>query len=244
MDEKQSIQTPTNQISSPFTAITEVFYNPRAVFDTLSVKDNWSWIPFILIVAVSLIPGYLYFNTVDFSWYAQTSAMMALPEGSPAEIEAIANTMTVGLLSTTTLISVPLGLIIVVAILGGYYTLWTRNDEKSVHGFTDWYGAMWWIMMPTLISSVLACLYIAMQPVGSQIAQSAMAPLSLSFILGLDMTNTWYALLESIRLDTFWSMALAVYCLKSWTNFSTAKSIIVALIPNAVIWAIVLFVAL
>jgi hypothetical protein len=103
---------------------------------------------------------------------------------------------------------------------------------------------MWWIMMPTLISSVLACLYIAMQPVGSQIAQSAMAPLSLSFILGLDMTNTWYALLESIRLDTFWSMALAVYCLKSWTNFSTAKSIIVALIPNAVIWAIVLFVAL
>lgn len=244
MQESPQAPLPTNQISNPFQAVTEIFYNPKGVFDALSVKDNWSWIPFFLIVAVSLLPGYLYFNTVDFNWYAQTSAMAALPDGSPAEIDAIANTMSPSLISMTTLISVPIGLIIVVAILAGYYTLWTRNDEKGVQGFTDWYGAMWWIMMPTLISSLAGCLYIATQAIGSEISQAAMAPLSLAFVGGVEMTSQWYTFLETIRIDTFWSMVLAVYCLKSWTDFSTTKAIIVAALPNAIIWTIMLIFAL
>lgn len=244
MQETPQESSSESKISNPVQALTEIFYNPKGVFDALSVKDNWSWLPFILIVAVSLLPGYLYFNTVDFNWYAEMSAMAALPDGSPAEIEAITNTMSVRLISMTTLISVPIGLIIVVAILAGYYTLWTRNDEKGVQGYTDWYGAMWWIMMPTIISSLAGCLYLATQSIGSEIPQSAMAPLSLAFMGGVEMTSQWYTFLETIRLDTFWSMVLAVYCLKSWTHFSMPKAVLVAVLPNAIIWTIMLIVAL
>ncbi|MBT1450943.1 YIP1 family protein [Glaciecola sp. XM2] len=227
-------------VTNPFQAVTEIFYRPRAVFDTIAVKDNWSWIPFFLVIAISIAPGYLYFSTVDFAWYANTTAMIALPDGSPAELEAISNTMEQGFMSMTTMISIPIAFVIVTAILGGYYTLCTRNDDKSVHGYTDWYGAMWWMLMPTLISSLLACVYLSLQTAGTPISQAAMAPLSLAFIFGIEMTDQWYGLLEAIRFDSLWTIALGAICLNSWTNFTMRKSIIIAALPSVLIWSITL----
>jgi hypothetical protein len=233
-----------HQVSNPIQAASEIFYKPTAVFDTISVKDNWSWIPFILVMAMAVIPAYLYFNVVDFEWYKAMIANMQMPDSSPAEIEAFSNTMELGTTSMVSLISVLISVPILMAILAGYFTLWTRNDAKSVHGFTDWYGATWWMAMPSLVNALLGCIYIAMQDPGSQISQAALAPLSLAFIAGSSMTDDWYNLLSAIRLDGIWTIVLAGLCLKSWTNFSFTKSMIVAALPSAIIWSATLFFSL
>ena len=56
-------------VTNPFQAASEIFYKPTQVFEAISVKDNWSWIPFIIVTAVAILPLYLYFNLVDFEWY-------------------------------------------------------------------------------------------------------------------------------------------------------------------------------
>ncbi|WP_371192868.1 YIP1 family protein [Glaciecola sp. SC05] len=232
-------QSETNlTVSNPLQAASEIFYHPRAVFNALSVKDNWSWIPFILVLAVSAVPVYLHFNIVDFEWYRVALATMQSPEGSPAEIEALSNNITFGMTQLITLLSIALGVPIFMVLLAGYFTLWTRNDEKSIHGFTDWYGATWWMAMPSIINALLACLYLMTQEAGTEISQSALAPLSVAFAFGTEMTDKWYGMLSSIRLDTFWTMMLAAICLNSWTNFSMTKAIVVAAIPNTLIWTL------
>lgn len=230
------MQESNHQVTNPIQAASEIFYKPRAVFDAIAVKDNWSWVPFLLVVAMSALPAFLYFNLVDFDWYKNMIATMQLPEGSPAEIEAFANTMEMGSTKIITLVSVAVGLPIVMAILAGYFALWTRNDEKSIHGFTDWYGATWWMAMPTLINALLACMYIAMQDPGTALNQAALSPLSLAFIAGTEMSDKWFGLLSSIRIDSIWTIVLGGICLKSWTNFSLQKSMIVAALPSAIIW--------
>nr|WP_136249791.1 YIP1 family protein [Ningiella ruwaisensis] len=239
MQEQQTLE-----VTNPFQAASEIFYKPTNVFKALAVKDNWSWIPFILIILVSCAPAYLYFSVVDFDWYATQAALMQNPEGSPAELEAMKNFMEPGSTQMFVILAVVIGTPIVFAILAGYYTLVTRNDEKSLQGFTDWYGAMWWMALPAVISAVISSLYLVMQPIDAQIPQSAMAPLSLAFLFGIDMSHSLYGLLESIRLDTFWSIALGAIALNTWTNFSMLKSIIIAIIPGAIVWSITLAVAL
>jgi len=230
-------------VSNPFQAVTDIFYRPRAVFDALAVKDNWSWIPFILIILLSLVPIYLYFNMVDFNWYSGVIAQTQLPNASPAEVDALSKAMTLGTTQTITIASIAIGMPIAMAIYAGYFTLWTRNDEKSIQGFTDWYGAMWWITMPTIINALLACIYLLVQEPNTQISVAALAPTSIAFIAGIDMTNQWFNLLNSIRVDSIWTIVLATICLRSWTNFGLTKAAIVAAIPSALIWSLTFFLA-
>lgn len=236
--QEHSQEQNSQSVTNPFQGASEIFYHPSAVFKALGVKDNWSWIPFILIVSASAMPIYLYFNMVDFDWYRVMIANMQMPDGSPAEIEAFSNTMELGATQLITMVSIGLGLPIVVAILAGYFTLWTRNDAKGMQGFTDWYGATWWMMMPSILNALLACLYLLSQESGTALNQSALAPLSIAFVIGTEMTAKWYSLLSSIRLDSLWTIALGAICLNVWTNFSKVKSVIVAAIPSALIWTI------
>ncbi|MFC4699774.1 YIP1 family protein [Glaciecola siphonariae] len=232
------------QVSNPIQAASEIFYKPTAVFDAIAVKDNWSWIPFILVTVLSIVPTYLYFNLVDFQWYTNMIATAQMPDASPAETEAFANAMELGSTQMISVIGLAIGLPIIMAILAGYYTLWTRNDEKSIHGFTDWYGAMWWIAMPAIINALASCIYLTLQAPGSEISQAGLAPLSLAFLAGIDMESTWFGLTSSLRIDSIWTILLGALCLKSWTNFSFNKSLFVSALPSVLIYTVTALFAL
>ncbi|WP_395342339.1 YIP1 family protein [Ningiella sp. W23] len=243
MQESQEAQSqvpkpPELEVTNPIQAASEIFYKPTAVFDAIAVKDNWSWIPFLLVVITAAIPAYLYFNIVDFDWYKNAVALAQNPEGSPAEIEAFANYMELGSTQIITALSVAIGFPIIMAILAGYFTLCTRNDEKSVHGYTDWYGAMWWMSMPTVINSLLACIVLAMQDPGAQISQAVLAPLSVAFVIGAEIGDKWINLLTGIAIHSFWGIFLGMVCLRSWTNFSQSKALIIAIIPSLLLWGL------
>ena len=92
--------------------------------------------------------------------------------------------------------------------------------------------------MPFLINALVSLMIITMQNKGVELSQSVLAPLSVAYIMGVEMTNSWFNFLNGVRLDYFWSIYLTTVCLRSWTDFSAAKSVIVAIIPTAVIWSI------
>ena len=227
-----------SDVTNPIQAASEVFYRPMAVFNKLAEANNWSWIPFIIVMLLAFFPTYLYYQVVDINWIIEQSAIASLPpDASPAEIENFKRTMPAEALQYTAF-ALPIGVIIIQAIIAGYYTMVTRNDEKNVQGFTDWYGATWWIAMPSVINGLIACLLLAIQDSGAQVQPSIVSPLSVAFVFGIELTSKYFNLLSGLRLDSIWSIVLAGYCITSWTSFSLQKTMIIAVIPTAIILSI------
>lgn len=226
-------------VSNPIQAASEIFYKPKGVFDALAVKDNWSWIPFILLAIIMSLPAYLYFGIVDFEWWRDITINISMPDASPAEKKNVIPMYQQGATQWTSAIFSVVGPILVFLILALYYTLVTRNDNKSVQGFTDWYGAMWWISMPVLINSLVALLIIAMHDKGVELSTAVLSPLSVAYLLGIEMSSAWFNFFNAVRLDSIWSVYLAMVCVRSWTNFTATKSLIVAIIPTAFIWSLI-----
>lgn len=214
-----------SQVTTPLQAASEIFYRPKAVFDTLSSVNNWSWIPFMLVIVMASLPTYLYFQMVDVNWVIDKLVTLQMPDASPAEIENAKRRMPPEYL-TIFVFLIPIALIIFHAIISGFLTFVTRNDEKNVQGYTDWYGATWWITMPFVVNGLVALLVLATYDAGAQIPLAATSPLSLAFIFGVDIGAPMASLLAAIRLDTIWATFIAVYCFSSWTSFSFKKSII------------------
>lgn len=229
-----------HEVTNPLQACNEIFTRPSEVFKALSLKDNWSWIPFILVVVVSALPAYLYFGIVDFDWYIGTQLSLSMPDASPAELENMrAMSGSAEGAKISALIGSPIFLVIISAIMGLYYSIVTKNDEKSIHSFFDWFGAQWWFMMPTLIVSVISMGLILMVEPGTQVAQSILAPSSLGYIFSIDPSSKWAGFMTGMRLDTIWTIYLGGVCLQQWTNFSNKKSYIIAAIPTLVIMSLV-----
>jgi hypothetical protein len=234
---------PELRVTNPIQAASEIFYKPKDVFDALAVRDNWSWIPFILLMVILFIPPYLYFGVVDFDWYINTAIAPTLEDMAPAQQESMLSFYTPNQMQLTVGISIIVSGIIMSAIVAFYYAMTTKNDPKSVQGFTDWYGAMWWMTMPGIINALIALVLLTFQSSGAEINIAITNPLSLAYILGVEMSSDWFGLLTTLRLDTIWMIYIGVVCLQSWTNFSRNKAILIASIPTIVILLIMFAVA-
>ena len=234
-DSQNNTETP-NAVTNPIQACNDIFVRPSEVFKALSIKDNWSWFPFILVAVISCLPAYLYFSVVDYTWYVDAQLSVLAPNASPAELDMQRSYMgSAQSAQSSTLYLTPVMLILVSAISALYYTVVTRNDEKSIHSFMDWYGVQWWTMMPYIIGAVVSLAILVMTDAGSELSPAVMAPLSLSFVLGLDITNPWLSVMNEIRIDRIWGIVLGASCLQQWTNFSRNKAYIVAAIPSLVV---------
>lgn len=228
-----------DEVTNPIQACNDIFIRPPDVFKALSLKDNWSWIPFILVAVISALPAYLYFGVVDYDWYIDTQLALSMPDASPAELENMRSLSGTGESAAGfALFGAPVYLIMVSAVLGLYYTLVTKNDEKSIHSFFDWYGAQWWFMMPTLIASVISLGLILLLEPGAQVSQSVLSPTSLSYIFAVEPSNEWFNFMSYLRIETIWTIYLGAICLRQWTNFSNKKSIVFAAIPSVIILTI------
>ncbi|MBF7072496.1 YIP1 family protein [Glaciecola sp. MH2013] len=220
-------------VTNPVQACNDIFIKPSEVFRSLAVKDNWSWFPFLLVSIIAVLPAYLYFGVIDFDWHVDTQLAARMGDVAPAQLESQRELMGTAESSRFfSLVFTPIALIVVSALAALYFTIVTRNDEKSVHSFFDWYGVQWWTMMPYIIGAVVSLAILVMQDPGAKLSPAVMAPLSLSYVLGLGIDSKWLTFMNEIRVERIWSVFLGAYCLQQWTHFSKAKSYIVAAIPS------------
>lgn len=224
-------------VSNPFQACNDIFFKPNRVFETINQKHNWSWLPFFLVAVLSVLPTYFYFNFVDFDWYREFVISTTMGDVSPAEQDQVRQFMSKGQTLTFGLISQVLVLIIINAILAIYLNLVTKSDEENLNGFTDWYGFTWWVSMPSILSSLVAILIIAMAS-DHQLPPNEIAVTSLSYWLGLSMDSAWFNFAMSVRLDVLWTMYLTAVGVGRWTHFSQNKCYVIGTAPFLVLWAV------
>lgn len=223
------------KISNPFQACKDIFFKPNRVFATIAETNNWSWLPFLIVVSMAILPSHMYFNFVDFDWYTQLIIDTRYANISPAEQNIIRNNMGQGQMSTFSTFGVFFGYLIVNAIMATYLNMVTKKDEECLQGFTGWYGFTWWISMPTILSSLIS-LVIMLLATNPQLSPVNITPTTFAFIFDVEMTSPWFSLMQSIRIDSFWVMYLTSVGVSRWTNLSTNKSYTVAIAPYVLIW--------
>ena len=225
------------KVSNPFQACNDIFFKPNRVFATLAETHNWSWLAFIIVIAVGILPGYMYFNFVDFEWYRELVISASFADVSPAEQDMVRQSMTQGQTQTFNLISIVLGSIVVNAVLAIYLNITTKMDEENVNGFTDWYGFTWWVSLPLVVGSVLSILVILMAS-DHQLSPVDLNPTALAYWLGLNMGSEWFTLTQMIRLEAFWTMYLIAVGISQWTKLPAQKAYLIAAAPYIGIWTI------
>lgn len=225
------------QVSNPFQACNDIFFKPRRVFATIKDKHNWSWLPFLILVSLTALPTYLYFNFVDFSWYVETVMVASMGDVSPAEQDAMRNTVSQSMALYGGMAMVFIGIPIMSAVFAIYLNLTSKIDEENVLGFTDWYGFVWWISMPGIIGSLISVGLIVMAD-SHELPPLVMAPTTLAYLLNIDMQNDWFSLLQVIRLESVWTIYLTIVGLVQWTALSSKTAVKIALAPYLAIWGI------
>lgn len=223
-------------VSNPFQACNDIFFRPNGVFKAVGEYSNWSWLPFIIVVAVAMTSQYVYVNFVDIEWFANMN-IAAQEAMSPAEEDAMRGFFTRDNIMMSQLIGACVGLIVVNSIFAVYLNLITRSDDSHIFGFTDWYGFTWWVAMPSVISGLISVILILLAS-DHQVSPSILAPLSIAYLFGIEMSSSWFAFAQAVRLELFWSIYLTTVGVSQWTSFSTKKSAIIAITPYAVIYGI------
>jgi hypothetical protein len=184
-----------------------------------------------------MLSVYVYFSYVDFSWYVDFLIEQSMSDVSPAEQDIFRDSMTKTAVTGFQIFAIPLGAALVNAILAIYVHSMTKNDDSHTQGFSDWFGALWWTQMPSIIGSVVAILAILLFA-DPQLSPNVLAPLSLVNLLGLQIGSEWYTLLSSVRIEALWSIYLLTVCITQWTDFDTKKSLIIAVAPYVLIFGV------
>lgn len=224
-------------VSNPFQACFNIVLKPNGVFAKLRNTDNWSWVPFLLVTSVAILPALLYFSHVDIEWYRNLIVETSAANVSPAEQNALRQTLNKELLLWSSVFGITLSLIISNVILALYLQFCAKADEECVQGFTDWYGFCWWLSLPTVLVSLLGVLAITLSQ-SSQMSPIIITPSSLAYIFSIEMDSAWHSLSQSIRLEHFWSMYLTTVGLSQWTQLSQRRIAIIAIAPYTLIWSI------
>jgi hypothetical protein len=230
------------QITHPLQACINLFYRPNRVFQRLATTDNWSWLPFLLVVAGTVAPIYYYFELVDFQWYKDTIISLQFAKVSPAEQRVINASLEATRGWMGTIFGPTILIIIEVTLVAAYVNITGKIDELNVFGFSDWFGLVWWTLLPSALASVLSLLLLSLAD-SPRLLLSDVSPTALSYLLAIDIGSTWFGLCSAIKLEGLWTLILLAIGIKQWTHLSNVTAYCIAFIPACLIgliWVLVL----
>ena len=224
-------------INSPLKALQTIILKPNQVFSRLKGTPNWSWLPFIVVIVMSALPQWLYFNTVDMEWYADKIIAMEYAGVSPSEQAQARHIMLQQDMGSFTTFAVVFSVLLTYAIFALYLHKVTRIDEENILSFGDWYGFMWWATLPFAFFSAISVLIILFLG-GPQLSPEYLGLFSVAGLLGIPMESDWYGWAQGIGLDTLWVGYLIAVGVSRWTRLSTRQSYTIAAAPFVGIWGV------
>ncbi|ATC93104.1 YIP1 family protein [Pseudoalteromonas tunicata] len=232
------------QSTNQFNAILDIFISPTKVFAGLKDAKGWFLMPLILVCGLMAASQYTYFSNVDTEFLLDQQVAQAGADLTSGEQKMIRNQMasTVDMQYLFAMFGGIIAIVVMNAIIAGYYNFVAKQDMTTDYKYGDWYSFGLWTMMPTTIYALgLIALVLTAQTDQLPLSMHAYASLN-QLIFGIEAGQPFAALLDSLNIFSFWSIAIAAIGLKTWTNFSMNKAIVFAALPTVVIyviWAII-----
>ncbi len=218
--------------SSPFNALTTMFYEPSKAFAMLDPRRH-VWLPLALTIVSSCILTFWYFSMVDLAWMNEQAASKF---SDPALREAASKGMPRGISQIMAVVGSMIMLPLIAAVIGVYLMLIGKLVSKEF-SFVSGFSLAVWSSIPSLLALPLGAVQMLMSSNG-QLTAGQLDPLSLNGLLfQYPMSNGFSGPLEALNVPVIWSIILMVIGFRMWAKVSNATALKVVLIPYAVIFA-------
>jgi hypothetical protein len=217
---------------------------PTAAFAELRERPRF-WFPLLALVLSTAAMVYWYYSFVDIEWLKDQmfSNDPKMREISSYERDAAMKMFGRGTMLWGGVIGTFFALPIVFLVTALYYRLAAKVTGIPL-GFKHWFAFACWTAMPALLGTIVAAIFLLMAST-PQVGPGALQPLSINELLvHLPPGAPGQALLDTLSIPTFLSLALAIVGMHAWSQRSWAFSTIVVFLPAVVfygIWAAVAF---
>ncbi|WP_374352667.1 Yip1 family protein [Chitinimonas sp.] len=202
---------------------------PNKLWSELKEKPNFL-LPLLLITIGTAVAMLVYFQRVDVAWLQD----QMVAQVDPAQRAAVREQVSVNLIKWSSAIGGPIGILIVFALMAGYYTL-AAKIAGARQGYGAWFGFTCWTSVPGVLGmAVLVVGALTMNP------QTAMESLQLTHIdpllVHLATDNPWKKLAGGFDLLSFWSIGLGAIGWRNWTGAGWGQAVFVNALPTILIY--------
>ena len=188
-------------------------------------------VPLLMVTVGTTCLLLFYYQQVNIGWLRDNMAATA----SPSQRDVLRNLMTRNTLFAIGAISVCVTVPLFHAIYGLYFFLVAKVTDLPF-GFGKWFAFSVWSSVPNLLlipAGVAAILLTA----NGQLATEQLNPTSFnSLVFHFPQGHAWKTLLDSMSIMSLWSSVLMVIGLRVWTGVAPTRSIVLVLVPNAILY--------
>ncbi|CAM4375615.1 YIP1 family protein [Pseudoalteromonas ostreae] len=226
--------------ANALSASIDIFISPSKTFNGLKEAKGWSWLAFALITIMLIASTYIFYSNADSQFILEEQVAAATVDATIGEKKMIRQSMEQGIDNQIwfAMGGGVFGIILINALIAGYYLLVSKQDPDANYSYGAWYGLGFWTMMPMVISS-LGVIALVLTASTNELSMSLLNYASINqLILGLELGHPFYTMMESLNIFSIWGIALAAIGLKCWTNFSLNKAILFAALPSIIIYGI------
>lgn len=210
-----------------------MFYHPGPAFSAVK-RTPQAWLPLLALTAGLAAIQFWYFQTVDQDWLRQHDMAAAGPANAGGQPDALGPVLMWVVLAIS-LLAIPAGC----ALHAVYLTIASRLSGFPQR-FSDWFVFSAWTSVPNLLLLPLMAFQIISS--GGQVSQEELSLASLNALMfHLPYTHPWAGLAAHIDLALIWTVVLTATGLRIWTGCRTAASVILAILPVALVcgvWAV------
>jgi hypothetical protein len=221
-------------------------FEPRKAFTELAERPRILF-PLLLLLAGTAGLVLWYYQVVDLAWLTdqQLRARGTARQLTDAQLQQVVKTASenAGITGVVAAIVTAIVLALLYALVSAYYLLAGKitNVQRS---FRQWFSLACWTSMPSLLTVITGGVVLLMAT-NPQIQDADLRVLSLnSLLFHKAQGEPGYALLSYIGLPELLSIYLAIMGIRVWSGRSWLFSTIFALLPVAIIGAVVAMVAM
>jgi hypothetical protein len=213
----------------------DIFLQPSRVLGRLKDQPNYL-LPLVLLVGLTAVSSYLYFDRVDAVWWIERSVVASGQDVSDKELQAIrSNGPGSGILKWTGSIGGSVGVLVSLLAFGLYYFLAGKVTGLAL-SYKQGLALAAWSSMPNLISAGLLLV-----GVPSMTPQTPLESLMLTsvdpMLVQLPLESPWKGLFTSASFLMFWTIWLAALGWKLWSQADKwIGAVVIAALPTTLIY--------
>ena len=222
--------------------IVDIFLQPGRVFADQKERPTFL-VPLLIVSAFAAAFTLGYFLSVDPAWYLDHAIAAGGQEMSAAEMEQARKFMPgakvmgyIGAASTVVVLGIVMMLYALYFLVAGKIT---GNAVSFKHGMS----LAAWSSMPTVLGGLVGLIGVFTMTPQTPIESLSLLNLD-PLLIQLPNDNRWSALAKGFSLLTFWTVFLTALGWKTWGRTSWLQAIMVALVPNVVIFGVMALFAL
>ncbi len=221
-----------------FNAMADIFTAPGKALENVKNHTAWLWWPLLVSVLLACAMMAYYYSWVDFDYLVEETIRQQPVERRAEAAEGIRNFMKPGSTMMITMVAIVVMTLVIYTIQSTYLHLANKLTAGAEIKWGQWFSFSAWTAFVGVIGPLAAFVVIFMAD-NNQLAQHELQPLSMNALfIHAQAGDPWFNWGNALQLTNLWMLALMSIGYARWTGASMAKSVIVAVLPWALIFGI------